>query len=177
MKGRPFSDDVVSEDGSGQLQVKRVLMVDGEPGIRLSLAGLLSRAWCVVDVADDRSHVSGMMAQRRYDALRVVLIIGDTADHNRRDSGAAVGNPLTEKPFDLAELQRQLQSLFDDEGGDMKVTLEDRRRARDTPPDGQRRAGPRRSTGEGSSPCRRRRKSSSGEGLRRESGQTRSRKG
>ncbi|MFC1936017.1 hypothetical protein ACFLX9_04640, partial [Chloroflexota bacterium] len=60
-----------------------------------------------------------MMAQRRYDALRVVLIIGDTVEHERGDFVAATADQLTEKRLVPAELQRQLQSLFDDEGGDM----------------------------------------------------------
>lgn len=66
-------------------------------------------------------------------------------DHDRRGLVAGMGNPSKEKPLDLAELQRQLQSLFDDES-DVEVTgTEEGHTAKDKAPGGWGSASPRRS--------------------------------
>ena len=139
--GRPSEKTLESYEASLDAQAKHVLVVDDEPGIRTLLARLLSRTGYVVDVANDGYDAWGMIGKRRYSALivdlrmpgsggeelnrhlksvdrrlarRVIFITGDTVDHERRDFVAATGNSIIEKPFDLADLQRQLRSLFDD---------------------------------------------------------------
>ena len=164
MKGKPFSEDVEPGKGSGQLRARRVLVVGDEHGVCL----LLPVIGLKMPGSDGKELYQRLNEVDNLLTCRVIFITDDTVDRERREFVAATGNPLIEKPFDLAELQRQLRSLFDNEGGDTEVTRpEDRRTARDTAPDGQRSAGPRRGMSGGSPPPRRRRsKSSSGEGLR-----------
>ncbi|MBI4199493.1 MAG: response regulator [Chloroflexi bacterium] len=118
-------------------------MVDDEPGIRLLLSRLLSRLGYLVDVAEDGYDAWGSLHKNRYGALivdlrmpgssgrelyvhvqafdpslaqRTLFITGDVVGHQSREFVASTGNPVLEKPFDLAELQRNLESLFDSRG-------------------------------------------------------------
>ena len=121
-------------------------MVDDEPGIRSLLFQLLSRVGNTVDVAGDGALALEMVARGGYDALiidlkmpgisgeevyrrlkemdrplasRVIFITGDTLGNETRAFVKATGNPLIEKPFDLVELHRQFQSLYNREHGDV----------------------------------------------------------
>ena len=119
----------------------RVLVVDDEPGIRLLLTRFLTGAGYAVDVASDGAHAWDMIHDHRYAALvldlrmpgtggvalyqrikdagellahRVVFITGSLISHNDGQLISASGNPLLQKPFDLAELEHKLQRVLTD---------------------------------------------------------------
>ncbi len=120
-------------------QSKHILVVDDEPVIRALLSRVLSRVGYIVDVANEGSSAWDLISQRRYDAIivdlkmpgingevlyrrihevdqlqagRVIFVTGDTVGHESRNFVADTGNALVEKPFDLLELQRLLQSML-----------------------------------------------------------------
>ena len=142
VRGRPYANTKEPGRASEEVQTKRVLVVGTEPGICALLARLLAGTGYAVDVASSGYHAWEMMWQKRYAAIvldlrtpgssgevlyqrlrevderltrRMIFVTGNTADHTRIDFVIATGTPLIEKPLNLAELQRQLQSLFDKE--------------------------------------------------------------
>ena len=143
VRGRPWATTNEPARASEEVQAKRVLVVGTEPGICVLLARLLAGTGYAVDVASSEHHAWEIVWQKRYAAIildartpgsagevlyqrlreaddplarKVILVTGNTVDRTRSDFLIATGTPLIEKPLDLAELQRQLQSLFDKEG-------------------------------------------------------------
>ena len=121
---------------------KRILVVDDEVAIRDLLVRTLSGKGYVVDIAADGEEALRAVQRKNYDGLitdlkmprlggqglyenlelmdrglarRVVFMTGDTASPESRAFIAATGNSLIEKPFDLAEVLRQLRNALEAE--------------------------------------------------------------
>ena len=114
----------------------RILVVDDEPAIRVLLARTLAAGGYLVDVAVDAEEALSGVQKRRYDGLitdlkmpgtngrelygliekidsglarRVIFMTGDTATDRSRAFITGTGNPLIEKPFDLATVELQVR--------------------------------------------------------------------
>ncbi|MSQ22171.1 MAG: hypothetical protein EXR53_02530 [Dehalococcoidia bacterium] len=58
---------------------------------------------------------SRALPRRLILARRVIFITGDIVNHADREFVTATGNPVIEKPFHLNTLQKQLESLLNNE--------------------------------------------------------------
>ena len=73
-------------------------------------------------VAAEKSYTDISAGGDKLLACWVIFITGNTVGDESGASVAAPGTPLIEEPFDLAELLRQLQSLFDNGSSDVETT-------------------------------------------------------
>ena len=121
---------------------EHILVVDDETAIRSLLVRALSQEGYLVDVAADGEEAWQALQERYYDgvivdlrmprlggqelydrlvsmnrglARSVIFMTGDTVTGAIRDVTKLTGNPLIEKPFDVAQVKREIRRVLETE--------------------------------------------------------------
>lgn len=124
------------------VQARRILVVDDDPGVRMLITRLLARAGYLVDEAHDAQDAWEMLQRQPYAAVildltppgdgrevlylrllladqflapRVIFIAGDAVNRQEHRGVATTGTLLIENPFDLRTLQELLESLLEED--------------------------------------------------------------